>query len=96
MRTPFAVELSVDMRVLLAGCRWLSSDSAVMMGTACWPPNEDAACFCFSCRGDDVLQVFSNDLYVAVERRASGGGVAGVDDAGDATACLGEEEVSCV
>ena len=33
MRTPFAVELSVGMRVLMAGCRWLSSDSAVMMGT---------------------------------------------------------------
>ena len=32
------VELLVDMRVPLAGCRWLSSDSAVMMGTACWPP----------------------------------------------------------
>ena len=38
MRNPFAVELSVDMRAPLAGCRWLSSDSAVMMGTACWPP----------------------------------------------------------
>ena len=38
VRTPFAVELSVDMRVPLAGCRWLSSDSAVMMGTACWLP----------------------------------------------------------
>ena len=38
VRTPFAVELSVDMRVPLAGCRWLSSDSAVMMGTAYWPP----------------------------------------------------------
>ena len=38
MRTPFAAELSVDMRVPLAGCGWLSSDSAVIMGTACWPP----------------------------------------------------------
>ena len=38
MRTPFAVELLVDMRVTPAGCWWLSSDSAVMMGTACWPP----------------------------------------------------------
>ena len=38
MRTPFTVELSVDMRVPLAGCQWLSSDSAAMMGTACWPP----------------------------------------------------------
>ena len=37
-RTPFALELSVDMRFILAGCRWLSSDSAVMMGIACWPP----------------------------------------------------------
>ena len=31
-----------------------------------------------------------------IERRASGGGVAEVEDAGDATACLGEDEVSCV
>ena len=38
MRTPFAVELLVDMQVLLAGCGWLSSDGAVMMGTACWTP----------------------------------------------------------
>ena len=38
MRMHFAVELSVDMRFPLAGCGWLSSDSAVMMGTACWPP----------------------------------------------------------
>ena len=38
MRTPFAVELSVDMQVLLAGCLWLSSDSTLIMGTACWPP----------------------------------------------------------
>ena len=38
MRTPFAVELSVDMRVPLAGSRWFSLDSVVMMGTACWPP----------------------------------------------------------
>ena len=37
MRTPFAAELSVDMQVPLAGCGWLSLDSAVMMGTACWP-----------------------------------------------------------
>ena len=38
VRTPFTVELSVDMRFPLAGCGWLSLDSAVMMGTACWPP----------------------------------------------------------
>ena len=38
LRTPFAVELSVDMQFLLAGCGWLSSDSSVMMGTACWTP----------------------------------------------------------
>ena len=38
MRTPFTVMLLVDMRVPLTGCRWLSLDSAVMMGTACWPP----------------------------------------------------------
>ena len=37
MRTPFSVELLVDMRVLLASFWWLSSDSTVMMGTACWP-----------------------------------------------------------
>ena len=58
--------------------------------------DEDAACFCFGCGGDNVLQVFFNDLDGAVERRASGGGVAEVVDAGDATACLGEDEVSCV
>ena len=40
VRTPFAVELLVNMRVPLAGCGWLSSDSAVMMGTACWPPTK--------------------------------------------------------
>ena len=34
VRTPFAVELSVDMRVFLAGCRWLSLYSVMMMGTA--------------------------------------------------------------
>ena len=38
VRRPFAAELSVDMRVPLAGCGWLSSDGAVMMGTACWTP----------------------------------------------------------
>ena len=38
VRTPFAVEFSIDMQFPLAGCVWLSSDSAVMMGTACWPP----------------------------------------------------------
>ena len=38
MKTPFAVELSVNIRVPLDGCGWLSSDSAVMVGTACWPP----------------------------------------------------------
>ena len=38
MRTPLAVELLVDMRFYLDGCGWLSSDSAVIMGTACWPP----------------------------------------------------------
>ena len=37
-RTPIAVELSVDMRFNLAGRGWLSSESAVMMGTTCWPP----------------------------------------------------------
>ena len=40
MRKPFTVELLVNMRVLLAGCPWLSSDCAVMMGTACWPPTK--------------------------------------------------------
>ena len=38
VRTPFAAELSVDMRVLQSGCGWLSSDSMVIMGTDCWPP----------------------------------------------------------
>ena len=37
-RTPFAVEFSVEMWVPLAGCGWLSSDSAAMMGTTCWLP----------------------------------------------------------
>ena len=32
----------------------------------------------------------------AVERRAYSGGVAEVEDAGDATAWLGEDKVSCV
>ena len=48
--------------------------------------NEDAACFYFGCGGDDVLQGFANDLDGAVERRASGGGVAEVEVSGDATA----------
>ena len=51
--------------------------------------NEDSACFCFGCGGDDVLQGFANDLDGAVERRASGGGVAEVEDAVKATVCLG-------
>ena len=51
--------------------------------------DEYAACFCFGCGGDDVLQVFANDLDGAVEQMASGGGVYEVEDAGDATACLG-------
>ena len=38
VRTTFAVELSVDMRVPLAGCGWSSSDSAVTMGTSFWTP----------------------------------------------------------
>ena len=32
------MELSVGMEVPLAGCQWLSLDSAVMMGTVCWTP----------------------------------------------------------
>ena len=51
--------------------------------------NEDAACFCFGCRGNDFLQGFVNDLDGSVQQRASRGGVAEVEDAGDATACLG-------
>ena len=51
--------------------------------------DEDAACFYFGCRGDDVLQGFTNDLDGAVERRASEGCVVEAEDAGDATACLG-------
>ena len=51
--------------------------------------NEDAACFCFGCRGNNVLQGFANDLDGSVERRASGGGIAEVEDAGNANACLG-------
>ena len=58
--------------------------------------NEDAACFCFVCGGDDVLEGFTNDLDGTVERRASCGGVAELEGAGDTTACLGEDEVSCV
>ena len=58
--------------------------------------DEDAACFCFGCGGDDFLQGFSNDLDGAVERRASGGGVYEVEDADNMTSCLGEDEVSCV
>ena len=38
MRTPLAVELSVDMWFPLTGCGCLSLESAVMMGTAYWPP----------------------------------------------------------
>ena len=38
VRTPFAMELSVNMMVPLAGCGCLSSDSAVMMGAALWTP----------------------------------------------------------
>ena len=37
-RTPFAAELSVNMQVPLAVCRWLSLDSAAMMGNSCWLP----------------------------------------------------------
>ena len=51
--------------------------------------DEDAAYFCFGCRGDDVLEGFTNDLDGAIERRASGVGVAELEDAGDAPACLG-------
>ena len=45
--------------------------------------NEYAACFCFGCGGDGVLQSFANDLVGAVERRSSRGGVAEVEDDGD-------------
>ena len=51
--------------------------------------DEDVTCLCFGCGGDGVLEGFTNDLDGAVERRVSGGGVAEVEDAGDATACLG-------
>ena len=51
--------------------------------------DEYSTCFCFRCGGDDVLQGFANDLDGAVERRASGGGFAEVEDAGYATTCLG-------
>ena len=58
--------------------------------------DEDAACLCFGYGGDNVLDGFTNDLDGAVERKVSGGGVAEVEDAGNATACLGEDKVSCV
>ena len=51
--------------------------------------DENSACLCFGCRGDDVLEGFTNDLDGAIERRASGVGVAELEDAGDAPACLG-------
>ena len=51
--------------------------------------DEDAACFCFGCGGENVLEGFANDLYGAFERRVSVGGVAELEDAGDTTACLG-------
>ena len=50
--------------------------------------DEDAACFCFGCRGNDFLYGFANNLDGSVERRVSGGGVDEVEDAGYATACL--------
>ena len=53
--------------------------------------NEDAAYFCLGCGRDKVLKGFANDLDGAVEKSASGGGVAEVEDCGDATACLGED-----
>ena len=51
--------------------------------------DEDATCFCFGYGGNDVLQGFENDLNGSVDRMASGGGVAEVEDSGNATACLG-------
>ena len=51
--------------------------------------DKDATCFCFGCGGNNVLQGFANNLDGSVERRSSGGGVAEVEDAGDATECLG-------
>ena len=38
--------------------------------------DEDAACFCFGCGRDDVLEGFANDLDGAVERWELGVGVA--------------------
>ena len=58
--------------------------------------DKDAACLYFSCGGDNVLEGFKNDLDGTVEQRASRGGVDEIEDAGDATEWLGEDEVSCV
>ena len=60
--------------------------SVSVVAVDCWPP--------ISFRVTRIIVV--NDLDGAVERRASGGGVAEVEDAGNATACLGEDEVRCV
>ena len=50
--------------------------------------NLSVVCCCFGCGEDNVLQGFANDLDGAVERRASGGGVAEVEDSGNVTSCL--------
>ena len=84
------------MRVPLAGCWWLNFGQSSHDEDCLLAADKDAACLCFGCRRDNVLEGFTNDLYGAVERKAFGGGVAEVEDAGEATACLGEEEVICV
>ena len=75
----------------MVGFRQCGDDGDCLMAA-----DEDAACFYFGCRGDDVLKSFANDLYGTVERRSSGSGVAEVEDADNATACLGEDKVDCV
>ena len=58
--------------------------------------DEDAICFYFGFGGDNVLEGFANGLDGDIEQRASGVCIAEVEDSGNETAYLGEDEVSCV
>ena len=59
-----------------------------MMGTACWPPMNMLPVSASAAEETTFCRGFANDLDGSIEQRASGGGVAEVEYAGDATACL--------
>ena len=74
----------------------MSVDSAVMMGTACWPPMKMPPVSALDTEETTFCRVLQMTWMALLSGGASGGSVAEVEDSCDVTAYLWEDEVSCV